>query len=65
MRSDEDALEISRRAARAPAYALRGEHRFGSTLRVQRWERTGLLADPLVGARTEIRESGFLFAQDP
>ena len=43
-RSDDDALEISRRAARAPTYALRGERRFGSSLRVQQWERTGLPA---------------------
>lgn len=42
--SSEDALELSRAAARAPAYALRGERRFGSHLWVQQWERTGLPA---------------------
>jgi mannosyltransferase len=40
------ALETARDAARAPAYALRNERSFGSRLRLQRWERTGLPAAP-------------------
>ena len=40
----DDALEIARRAARAPAYALRDERRFGRHLGVERWDRTGLPA---------------------
>jgi len=32
----------SLRAVRPPAYALRAEQRFGSHLRVQEWDRTGL-----------------------
>ena len=39
---DASALQVSRRASRVPAYALRGERRFGSHLWVQEWDRTGL-----------------------
>ena len=36
------ALAASRRAVHPPAYALRGERRFGRHLWVQEWDRTGL-----------------------
>lgn len=44
VRADDDAtaLATSRRAVRPPAYALRGERRFGRHLWVQEWDRTGL-----------------------
>jgi len=40
--NETDAVDIARHAVRAPAYALHDERRFGSHLRVQRWERTGV-----------------------
>src|SRR5262249_34035429 len=40
------ALGLARQAARAPAYALRGERRFGRHLGVGQWDRTGLAASP-------------------
>jgi mannosyltransferase len=40
--NDEAALDAARSAVHVPAYALRGEHRFGRHLRVQEWNRTGL-----------------------
>jgi len=39
-----DAVAFARKVVGAPAYALRDERHFGSDLRVQRWERTGLPA---------------------
>jgi mannosyltransferase len=36
------AVAAARKAVHAPAYALRGERRFGRHLRVQEWDRTGL-----------------------
>jgi hypothetical protein len=42
--SEADAVELARHAVRPPAYAFRDERRFGSDLRVQLWERTGLPA---------------------
>ncbi len=43
---EEDALAAARHAVHAPAYALRGERRFGRHLWVQEWDRTGLPASP-------------------
>src|SRR5581483_8070323 len=40
----EAALELARRAVRAPAYALRDERRLDERLWLQRWESTGLAA---------------------
>lgn len=40
--TEAEAVAFARKAVGAPAYALRDERRFGSHLRVQRWERTGL-----------------------